>query len=262
MYLTHLSLTNFRLFSRLDMDVPRRILLLMGSNAQGKTSLLESIYYLATFTSFHTSSDKQLVNFIATRDALTVARLVATYQKGDQQHKLETRLIQDSNGNGGARLRKEVLLDGVKTPITQAVGHFNAVIFLPQMTRILEGGPDERRRYLNMASAQADPFFTQTLSEYNQALNQRNALLKMLSERGGDASQLDYWDELLTTRGAKIMQSRIQAVKEIERIATDIHEKLTGGKEVIRLNYLPSYDPISKPEGQISLPIQAQAQSR
>ena len=259
MYLTHLSLTNFRLFSRLDMDVPRRILLLMGSNAQGKTSLLESIYYLATFTSFHTTSDKQLLNFFATRDALTVARLVATYQKGDREHKLETRLIQDSNGNGGARLRKEVLLDGVKTPITQAVGHFNAVIFLPQMTRILEGGPDERRRYLNLASAQADPFFTQTLSEYNQALSQRNALLKMLAERGGDTSQLDYWDEWLTTRGAKIMQSRIQAVKEIEKIAAEIHEKLSGGREVIRLNYLPSYDPLPKPEGQISLPIQAQA---
>jgi len=260
MYLTHLSLTNFRLFSRLDMDIPRRILLLMGSNAQGKTSLLEAIYYLATFTSFHAMSDKQLLNFLATRDSLTVARLVATYQRGDQQHKLEARLIQDSNGNGGARLRKEVILDGVKTPITQAVGHFNAVIFLPQMTRILEGSPEERRRYLNLASAQADPFFTQTLSEYNQALSQRNALLKTLAERGGDTSQLDYWDELLTTRGAKIIESRIKAIQEIEALASRIHEKLSGGKEVIRFNYLPSYDPLPQPDKQISLPIQAQAQ--
>ncbi|MBA4384058.1 MAG: DNA replication and repair protein RecF, partial [Anaerolinea sp.] len=104
----------------------------MGSNAQGKTSLLEAIYYLATFTSFHAMSDKQLLNFVATGEDLTVARLVAAYQRGDRQHKLEVRLIQDSNGNGGSRLRKEVLLDGVKTPVTQVVGHFNAVIFLPQ----------------------------------------------------------------------------------------------------------------------------------
>jgi DNA replication and repair protein RecF len=116
MYLTHLSLTNFRIFSRLDMDVPRRILLLLGSNAQGKTSLLEAIYYLATFTSFHAQSDRQLLNFIATREPLSVARLVATYQRGERQHRLEVRLIQDSNGNGGSRLRKEILLDGVKTP--------------------------------------------------------------------------------------------------------------------------------------------------
>ncbi|MDO9121960.1 MAG: DNA replication and repair protein RecF [Anaerolineaceae bacterium] len=260
MYLTHLSLTNFRLFSRLDMDVPRRILLLMGLNAQGKTSLLESIYYLATFTSFHALNDKQLLNFVATSEDLTVARLVAAYQRGDRQHKLEVRLIQDSNGNGGSRLRKEVLLDGVKTPVNQVVGHFNAVIFLPQMTRILEGGPEERRRYLNLASAQADPFFTQALSEYNQAITQRNALLKLLAERGGDASQLDYWDEVLTSRGARIMHSRIIAIQEIEQLAIRIHEQLSGGKEVIRLNYQPSYDPLPKPEGQFSLPIQTSAQ--
>lgn len=232
----------------------------MGSNAQGKTSLLESIYYLATFTSFHAMSDKQLLNFVATSEELTVARLVAAYNRGDRQHKLEVRLIQDSNGNGGSRLRKEVLLDGVKTPVNQVVGHFNAVIFLPQMTRILEGGPEERRRYLNLASAQADPFFTQALSEYNQAITQRNALLKLLAERGGDASQLDYWDEVLTSRGALIMHSRIIAIQEIEQLAIRIHEHLSGGKEVIRLNYQPSYDPLPKPEGQFSLPMQTTAQ--
>ena len=95
--------------------------------------------------------------------------MIGTYQRGEKLHKLEVRLIQDSNGNGGARLRKETLLDGVKTPPNQLVGHFSAVIFLPQMTRIIEEGPDERRRYLNLAVAQGDPFFTQTLSEFNNA---------------------------------------------------------------------------------------------
>mgnify|MGYP001765395787 CR=1 FL=1 len=256
MYLTHLALTNFRLFSRLDMNIPRRVLLLQGANAQGKTSLLEAIYFLATFTSFHAQSDRQLVNFVATREALAVTRLVGTYFRAEKSHKLEIRLIQESNGNGGARLRKETLLDGVKTPPNQLVGHFSAVIFLPQMTRIIEEGPDERRRYLNLAIAQGDPFFTQTLSEYNNAVTQRNALLKMLSERGGDAAQLDYWDEMVTSRGARILQARINAIKEIDQIAARIHDKLTGSKEVLRLIYQPSYDPLQKPNGQISLPIQ------
>lgn len=260
MRLTHLSLTNFRLFSRLDMDVPRRILLLVGANAQGKTSLLEAIYYLATFTSLHAQSDRQLVNFLASQEALSVGRLVGTYQRGDRQHRLEVRLIQDANGNGGARLRKEVLLDGVKTPANQVVGHFSSVIFLPQMTRILEGGPDERRRYLNLATAQANGGFTQILTDYNQALSQRNALLKQLNERGGDSSQLDFWDSVLTSKGAAIILTRIQAIQEIEQLAMRIHEKLTGSKEVIRLIYQPSYDPIQKPEGQFALPIQTAIQ--
>jgi len=256
MYLTHLSLTNFRLFSRLDMDVPRRVLLLQGENAQGKTSLLEAIYFLATFTSFHAQSDRQLVNFLATREALAVTRMVGTYQRGEKLHKMEVRLIQDSNGNGGARLRKETLLDGVKTPPNQLVGHFSAVIFLPQMTRIIEEGPDERRRYLNLAVAQGDPFFTQTLSEFNNAISQRNALLKMLSERGGDQSQMEYWDELITNRGARIIQTRVAAIREIDQIAARIHDKLTGSKEVLRLIYQPSFDPLPKPNGQFALPIQ------
>ncbi len=256
MYLTHLALTNFRLFSRLDMEIPRRVLLLQGANAQGKTSLLEAIYYLATFTSFHAQSDRQLVNFIASREALAVTRLVGTYQRGEKLHKLEVRLIQDSNGNGGARLRKEILLDGVKTPANQLVGHFSAVIFLPQMTRIIEEGPDERRRYLNLAAAQGDPFFTQTLADYNNAVTQRNALLKMLCERGGDASQLDYWDGIVTNRGAHILHARIAAIREIDQIAARIHDKLTGGTEVLRLIYQPSYDPLPRPQGQFALPIQ------
>lgn len=253
MYLTHLSLTNFRLFSRLDMDVPRRTLLLMGDNAQGKTSLLEAIYFLATFTSFHAQSDRQLVNFIASRDALSVARLVAVYQKTDRAHRLEVRLIQDSNGNGGSRLRKEVLLDGVKTSPNQAVGHLGAVIFLPQMTRIIEGGPDERRRYLNLCIAQSNPAYTRALSEFNQAVTQRNALLKILSERGGDPDQLVYWDEVISTRGAIIIKARIEAIKEIEILAKRIHEKLTGAAEVIHLDYQPSYDPVPRPNGQFAL---------
>ena len=260
MYLTRLSLTNFRLFSRLDVDVPRRVLLLIGSNAQGKTSLLEAIYYLATFTSFHAQNDRQLVNFIASREKLSVARLVALYQKEDRPHRLEVRLIQESNGNGGSRLRKEVLLDGVKISPAQIIGEFSAVIFLPQMTGILEDGPEERRRYLNLAISQAQPVYTQALSEYTQALTQRNALLKLLSEHGGDPSQLDYWDDILVSRGAILIASRAEAIQELEALAKRIHEKLTGATEVLRLLYHPSYDPLPAPEGQFALPIQVQVQ--
>ena len=77
MYLTHLSLTNFRNFARLDVDVPQGIVLLVGNNAQGKTSLLEAVFFLATFVSFHANSDRQLVNFLAGREPLAVARIVA-----------------------------------------------------------------------------------------------------------------------------------------------------------------------------------------
>jgi DNA replication and repair protein RecF len=258
MHLTHLSLTNFRAFTRLDMEVPRRNLLLVGDNAQGKTSILEAIYYLATFTSFHAQNDRQLINFLAGREPLAVARLVADFESAGKGHHLEVRLIQETNGGSTApRLRKEILLDGVKRTLHEAMGTFTAVIFLPQMTRVIEGGPEDRRRYLNLALAQTVAGYSRALSEYSQALTQRNALLKQLAERGGDPEQIVYWDTLLAERGALIVHARIAAVQELEQIAARIHHRLTHNEEVLRLVYQPSYDPVPQPDGQFALPLQA-----
>ncbi len=121
MYLKHLSLTNFRKFTRLDIDIPPRVVLLAGANAQGKTSVLEAIYFLAAFTSFQTHADRQIINFYeAKNNPLTVTRLVAEYQRGKSKHRLETRLILEPTGVLNAqRLRKEILLDGVKKPVNE-----------------------------------------------------------------------------------------------------------------------------------------------
>lgn len=255
MHLKHLSLTNFRNFARLDLDIPRRVVLLVGSNAQGKTSILEAIYFLASFTSFQTNTDRQLVNFVEAKNSLAVARLVAEYERGKKKHKLEARLILEPTGINGQRLRKEVLLDGVKKQINEIIGHFNAVIFVPQMSGIIEDGPEERRRYLNLALAQAVPAYAGVLSDYTQALSQRNALLKALGETGGDARQLEVWDETLARLGAQIIGWRIEAVQQIERLAARVHRELTHGREVLRLNYQPAYDPLPMPDGQIGMKL-------
>lgn len=253
MFIKRLSLTNFRNFARLDLEFPRRAVLLVGSNAQGKTSLLEAVYFLATFASFQTHTDRQLINFIAAREPLAVARLVAEYERGGRSHRLEVRIIQESVGALGQRARKEILLDGVKRSASEAIGHISAVLFLPQMSRTLEGGPEERRRYLNLALAQAIPGYAAALSEYHQALTQRNALLKLLGERGGDPAQLTYWDEVLTSSGAKLILWRIQAIQELERLAARTHHGLTRGAEVLRLAYHPAFDPLPRAVNQIAL---------
>jgi len=258
MYLKHLSLTNFRNFARLDLDLPRRVIVLVGSNAQGKTSLLEAVYFMAAFTSFQTHADRQLVNFIAAREArrqMAVGRLVAEYRRGNSDHRLEARLIMEPTGVNGVRLRKEVLMDGVKKSLSDVIGQFNAAVFVPQMSQILEGGPDERRRYLNLTLAQTVPDYVRTLSDYNQALSQRNALLKALNEKGGNGEQLGVWDEALARFGAKVILWRIQAVQEIERLAARVHHELTRGKEVLRLSYEPAFDPLPQPDGQLNLKI-------
>jgi DNA replication and repair protein RecF len=253
MYLKHLSLTNFRNFARLDIDVPRRAILLVGSNAQGKTSLLEAVYFLATFTSFQTHTDRQLVNFVAARENLSVARIVADYERGRRNHRLEVRIIVEAVGPLGQRARKEVLLDGVKRNVSDVIGEFNAALFIPQMSQVIEGGPEDRRRYLNLILAQVLPGYARVLGDYHQSLTQRNALLKQLAERGGDTSQLDFWDNNLVQSGAQIILWRINAIHELERLAARSHLSLTRGKEVLRLAYDPAFDPMPRPNGQFAL---------
>ncbi len=255
MYLTHLSLTDFRIFSRFDQDVPQNALILVGDNAQGKTSLLEAVYYLSALDSFQASNTAELINFSALQNDLAVCRIVADYRKGEKNHHLEIRIIRDTMSNGNASIRKEVLLDGSQIKINSVIGHFNAVLFLPHMLQIATGSPQRRRHYLNLTISQVDPRFNEALSEYNKALTQRNALLKQLNERSGDPDQLSYWDERITQAGSYIMHTRIQAIRDLGHLSASIHQELTRGEEILRLNYLPSYEPMPSPPGQIELPL-------
>ena len=256
MYLTHLSLTNFRALSRLDLDFPRRIVLLVGKNAQGKTSLLEAIYYLATFQSFHASHERQLINLSASEDPLAVARIIMDVQTQSRPLHFEVRLIQESNGTTRQpRFRKEILINGAKKRVGDAIGQFNAVLFTPQMTKVVEGTPSDRRQYLDELISQVIPHYGSHLLDYQKVMTRRNALLKMLAEQGGSPSQLDVWDEMLAKHGAVIMQARIHAIAEMDELARRIHHRLSDGQEVLRLAYQPAYEPLVSPKGQMALAV-------
>ena len=255
MHLQHLSLTNFRSLIRLDVEVPQGTVVLVGDNAQGKTSVLEAVYMLATLTSFNAENDRELINFFAAREPLAVARIKADFRRADRLHHMEVRIIQETNAGNGSRVRKEILVDGVKRKVGEAVGQFNAVLFLPQMMSIIDGSPSHRRRYLDLALAQVTPGYTETLANYNRVLEQRNALLKQLADHSSDADQLTYWDEQLAGLGARLIHARIHTVQEIEALAVLIHRDLTQGREILRLNYHPAYDPLPAPGGQYKLKL-------
>jgi DNA replication and repair protein RecF len=257
MKINHLSLTNFRNFARLDIDVPPGPVLLVGANGEGKTSILEALYFLATFTSYQAKYDREMVNFLAAREPLAVGRIVARFDRHGENHRLEVRLIKETNGiDGASRLRKEILLDGLKLKAGEAIGKFTAVLFLPQMVEVIEGSPEERRRFLNLAMSQTIHGFGQTLTDYTQALSQRNALLKQLQEFGGDPDQLEYWDELLAAKGAELIFLRIKVILELEKTAARNHDQLTRGESVLRLVYQPAFDPLPEVPGQFTLPIE------
>ncbi len=255
MQIDSLSLTDFRIFKRLEMDFPERLTLLVGNNAQGKTSVLEAIHFLSILTSPLASNDRETINILALKDELPIGRLIGRIRKAGKKHTIEVRLILNPLANGNGRLRKEVLIDGVKKKLFDAVGFFNSVLFLPQMTRILEDGPEERRKYLDQLLSQAYPGYVRALSDYQGALTRRNALLKLLFEKGGDEEQLTYWDEMIASNGATIIEARIQSIRDFEGYFRSQFSRLTGSREEVRLDYQPSYNGGNATSNQMELGI-------
>lgn len=255
MQLRHLSLTNFRNFTRLETTFPAGITLLMGDNAQGKTSLLEAIYYLTSASSPHASNERQLINMLAMQDESPFAKLNAEIEREGDLRRVEIRLILE-NAVGETRLRKEVLINGIKRRVGDLPGEFNAVLFLPQDMHVLEGSPSLRRRYLDDAISQADPRYSQTLRRFGRVLTQRNALLKQIQDGSGSADQLGFWDQKLSELAADLMRARAVGLHELESQAVEIHADLTRGRETLRIRYTPAFHPGDHPGGQLGLPME------
>lgn len=254
MRLQHLSLVNFRNYSRLELALPSGSLLLCGANAQGKTSLIESIYYLATARSPWTTSDRQLMNWRAENDALPYSRISAEVRgKGEVITRLDITIYKDSQE--GARFRKDIKVNGVKKRVVDLLGAITVVMFLPQDLALIEGSPTDRRRYLNITLAQSDPHYAEALQTFDQALQQRNALLRRIAERQGSPNELKFWDDKLVGAGSVIIAGRQRLLRELELLAQKVHRELTGGDETLEMIYQPSFAPTAKADGQLSFSV-------
>ena len=240
MHLKHLALTHFRNYARLELDLPARISLFSGGNAQGKTNLLEAIYYLATTRSPRASSDRQLINWAADREVIPYARLEALFTRAGRDHTIEMTLVKEpqSTANGVAvTFRRQIRLDRVLRRAFDAVGTLNVVLFMPEDISLVAGSPAQRRRYLDITLCQIDRVYCRSLSRYNRVVRQRNALLRQICASHADANQLDYWDEQLSNLGAYVLSRRLWATRELARHAGKIHLALTGGQERLQLRY-------------------------
>lgn len=240
--------------------MPSGPLILVGRNAQGKTSLLEAIYYLAAANSPHAGNDRQLINWLAIReDSQPFLRIIAEVLVGKEARTVEVRLELQSNGaqRGELRFKKTVLVDGLKRRVRALSDVVNVVMFLPQDMVLVEGTPGDRRRFLDTTISQVDSVYANAVREFTKILSQRNALLKSLQSRMDVADQLEYWDEALCLHGATLMARRASVLEEMEHYANDIQQEITDDSEHLRFVYLPSYDPIEQTGEQLTLGLDA-----
>lgn len=258
MKISHLSLTNFRNFGRLELKLQDGVTLLHGDNAQGKTNFLEAIYYLATTRSPHTNQDSQLINWDAGQygELVVVGRIVAHVETKDGLRHLEMRLIRERNS-----FRREALVDRRKVRLMDLLGNVRVVLFLPEDMNLVTGPPAGRRRYLDITLCQADKRYCRTLSQYNKVLEQRNALLRQLNEQGKRQSNevLTIFSEQLITLGSQIFARRATFLAQLARQVQRVHyESLTAGQETLRLTYLPRLLSVSAEQGHDQLKAEAE----
>ena len=217
MYIKNLKLKNFRNYENESVDFSEGLNVLFGKNAQGKTNCAEAVFYLCTGTSPRSKRDKQLI-----RHGCDFAEISATAQGMYGEVEITAKLSENS---------REIRINGNKiTRNADILGNIYSVFFSPHELRLIQDGPDERRRFLNISISQLSKPYYVALSRYNKILEQRNNLLK-----NRDISlvydTLPVWDEQLCKYAAVIAYKRAEFVSMLAPIAESIHAELTDGSE-------------------------------
>lgn len=251
MHITHLSLTNFRNYRHLDLEMPAGPVVVQGDNAQGKTNLLESVYLLAATRSHRATSDAELVCRDARDEDVPVARVSAGAWRVVGEVRLEIALRGDRAGLAGAAgeidpvhswvaLKKQFRVNGIARRATDLVGQINVVMFTAQDIELATGKSALCRRYLDLVNCQLDRVYLRSLQRYQKVLVQRNHLLRLLHDGQAQADQLDFWDNELVKSGSYIVIRRRCLVEALSGHAREIHRQVSGGAEELRMAYVPS----------------------
>jgi DNA replication and repair protein RecF len=246
MHVRRLSLRHFRNYNRLEIDLPAKSILLVGANAQGKTSLLEAIACLALGSSPLTHTDRHLIHWHAARSGMPFAHMQTEVVRRDRAIQIEIALERTQTSNG-TRLNKRIRVDQRTIRRADLAGHLNVVLFLPEDVELVSGAPANRRRYMDMLLSQLYPDYVEALHAYQTAISRRNALLRHLREEGGDPAQLEPLEEVLVHQGVAISLYRRRVIGTLTLFADHIHQELTGGAAWLQLQYDPNFDPLRPP---------------
>lgn len=228
MYCKRVKLTNFRNVSECDVEFCDGINILAGENAQGKTNLLEAIFYASVGRSFRASSANEMILFGKKSASVSIDYMSDKKERGDN---ITIHLFSDKKKTVEKNhLRVERLSD--------IVGSFRSVLFCPEHLSLIKDGPLERRTYLDIAISRISPKYIHSLQRYAYFLKQRNALIKSAAKnREVFDATVDLWSEQLATEAAEISAQRLQFIKRVANIVTVCFEEMTGKKESVDIIY-------------------------
>lgn len=202
MDLTKVSLLNFRNHQNLNLDLDASVVLISGANGQGKTNVLEALYYLSHGDSFRDGKSELAIQYNQ-----EVAHLGATVNQADGSTQLQMVLTRGVIGDKRVA-RKRYLVNQTPKRKDSFLGQLYTILFRPEDLRIVEGSPSRRRRYLDSIISPLRPHYAKAIREYSKALRQRNKALEMIYKQQTDSSVIDYWDQIILKTGTLINSQR------------------------------------------------------
>ena len=223
MFIKRLQMLNYRNYNVLDISLGPHVNVFMGDNAQGKTNILEGIYYCAFARSHRTSKDRELINWNSNNALLSI-----TVGRERLDKRIDISILKDG--------KKAIQVNKIKIKkIGELFGNFNVVMFSPEDLKIIKDSPGVRRKFIDMELCQLNPKYYYNLVQYNKVLNERNSILR---NRNINKDILDVYDMQLVEFGYNIIMDRLEYIEKLNKYSTKIHSDITSGKERIEFKYV------------------------
>ena len=224
MWIKKIKINNFRNYKSQEINLEKNINIFYGENAQGKTNIIEAIFLSSMGKSFRAKKDKEMIMLGEEKSNIEIE-----YEKTDRDGKIKIEL-----GN-----KKIVYINGIKIKkLSELLGKINVVIFTPDDINILKGGPQNRRRFLDIMISQLRPNYMYNLNLYLKTLEQRNNYLRQIREENKNENMLDIWNEELSNYAINIYNYRKEFIEKIKNKIKNIHSEITNNKEEIEIEYL------------------------
>lgn len=223
MWISDIEICNFRNYELEKIKLNNKINIFYGKNAQGKTNIIEAIFFGSMGKSFRTNKDKELIKL-----EKEYCNLKIKYLKSDREGKI----------NINIENKKEIFINEIKIKkLSQLLGNINVVLFTPDDINILKGGPQNRRKFLDIMISQLRPKYLHIYTLYNKALEERNNYLKKIKIENKNQDLIEIWDEQIASYGVEIYKYRKEFMEKIKNKIENIHNNITENKEKINIEY-------------------------
>ena len=227
MKINKLQLVNFRNYDHCSVPFDKMVTVFYGKNGQGKTNILEGIFYSAFGLSHRTAKEDELLKFSSEGMAVLL-----DFTKEDGDHSIRMKRYFDQG-----KYHKEIKIDGKRITAKDHYGYLNAVMFSPEDLQIIKGDPGLRRRFMDMEISQTDPLYYELLIRYKRLLKQRNSLLKAIRDQDFSQDQLIAWDEEISGIETQILVKRLENLKKIKNISIPAFHVLSDQSDCLELKY-------------------------